>query len=357
MRSKALLSFIAIVLVPLSASAQTTHRIISPSVYTNLEARSSNGHPAGFPNARYQYIHESVDLLIPHGGSIKAVGFRIDSGGSYTSYKAKLSIYLGSTTKTSTTLTKKFSANGAVGNYFKEKAIVMPTVAASKTKPSQNFVMYPLDRPFTFSSHKNLLVEYRTSTSVPTGPAGWYLLDYGGPSRTGTFKGGTFGTACPNSLKRTATLTASPWPLGQISSFHVKGAMPSAPGLFVIGVSNHAWGPIPLPLDLRPFGSPGCKLYTDVLISNLIATNSKGELVFFLRLDQSRSHNGLKVYGQYIYFDGASAGARLRSTNAAWVQATSGPRVGLLWAWGGTVPHTVGTYHPSYPIVCAFDYQ
>lgn len=46
---------------------------------------------------------------------------------------------------------------------------------------------------------------------------------------------------------------------------HLSEAPAGAPAVLLAGLSNHAWGGIPLPLKLDPWGFTGCALATPVL--------------------------------------------------------------------------------------------
>jgi len=69
----------------------------------------------------------------------------------------------------------------------------------------------------------------------------------------------TFGSSCAGSAGTpTLSVTGLPWQ-GDLVRLEL-GSIPPAPAISVIsiGFSNTVWAGIPLPLDLGPFGSPGC---------------------------------------------------------------------------------------------------
>lgn len=49
-----------------------------------------------------------------------------------------------------------------------------------------------------------------------------------------------------------------------------------SPAFFVTGVSKKTWGPIPLPLDLKPAGAPGCQLLVSMDILAFVILDAQG---------------------------------------------------------------------------------
>ena len=70
-----------------------------------------------------------------------------------------------------------------------------------------------------------------------------------------------YGAGCAGALPQVPRIGVRGSPsLGAVVKVNLSKAAPAAPAILFLGLSNSAWGPTPLPLDLAPFGMPGCSL-------------------------------------------------------------------------------------------------
>ncbi|MFQ5503981.1 MAG: hypothetical protein ACE5F1_04185 [Planctomycetota bacterium] len=72
------------------------------------------------------------------------------------------------------------------------------------------------------------------------------------------------------------------------------------------GVSNQAWGLIPLPLDLTPFLAPGCKLLASIDVLQGVPTSPAGTASVKLLVPPDRNLIGARLYHQFLVFDAAT---------------------------------------------------
>src|SRR5262245_7503242 len=123
-----------------------------------------------------------------------------------------------------------------------------------------------------------------------------------------------FGAGCPGSsgqIPRIATSGGNPSVLVGNPNFRLvlSKALPSAPIHLVLGVSNTVWVAtgIPLPIDLAPFGLPGCPLLVSLDFLFFGATTADGIASVPMPVPAIPSLVGASVYFQGRIFDSTGA--------------------------------------------------
>ena len=76
-------------------------------------------------------------------------------------------------------------------------------------------------------------------------------------------------------------------------------APPGAPALLMVGISNAAWGAVPLPLDLGAFGAPGCSLQASVEVLMATLVDPFGEARFVVAVPNDPALSGTRAYVQW----------------------------------------------------------
>ncbi len=103
----------------------------------------------------------------------------------------------------------------------------------------------------------------------------------------------SFGKSCAG---LTATAKGSPVSGGKDFQIHLKGARGGALTLLMLGISDKKWGNVNLPVDLGPFGGPGCFFLVSLDASAPALANAQGEVSLPLTLPHPL------VLGKTFYF-------------------------------------------------------
>jgi hypothetical protein len=129
-------------------------------------------------------------------------------------------------------------------------------------------------------------------------------------------------TGCPTSLGTVPGQTVVALPtMGQTFAVAFTG-LPYSVAFALIGTSRTASALGPLPLDLAPFGAPGCMLRVDPLLGG-VTTGSNGQAVFATAVPNDPAFLCLPFFGQALAFD--------PTANAVgWVSSD---------AWAGVIGH------------------
>ncbi len=193
-------------------------------------------------------------------------------------------------------------------------------------------VQIQLQEPIAWSAKGNLCLEFvaRPHASRPA-PGPWVADVIGKVSASRT----VFGQSCwrkshtdraANRFLRDAAVgeTLRSWTLG-----------PETPlALFVLGASDRAWGPIPLPISLKGLGASGCSLYVSQDIVTLRQTVRRAPRPhatgsFAIQLPYVANLVGARLFSQWLFLDRNANAAGLSVTNGASVTVAASPHVGV----------------------------
>ena len=125
-----------------------------------------------------------------------------------------------------------------------------------------------------------------------------------------------YGSGCAGSLG-VPTLSAAGAARPVVgSTFAVTlGNLPLGVAIMVLGFSDTASGPFPLPLDLGPFGLPGCSLLAEVVASQLLF-GAGTSATWSISLPNDPSYLGTRFVNQGFVLDPPANATGLTVTNA-----------------------------------------
>ena len=102
--------------------------------------------------------------------------------------------------------------------------------------------------------------------------------------------------------------------LGQRHFVYVDDVKPSSPLILLTGTSKFSWGPIPLPFDLKPLGSPGCKILLAPDLYSFASSDAAGEGQAAFPLPNDKEFAGATFFQQWLVLDpAANAGSLVLS--------------------------------------------
>lgn len=81
---------------------------------------------------------------------------------------------------------------------------------------------------------------------------------------------------------------------------HLAGALPFGPAVLQLGISSSLWSGLPLPLDLTPFGAPGCSLLTGPALTVVTVVDAAGKAQINLPIPASPELLGAQFYVQWL---------------------------------------------------------
>ncbi len=324
---------IVALLAPLAVSQTTT---VFPGDFSAVAGDTfENRLPLTNGISRAQIVYEAYQLPITNNHQITRVGFRQDNSVATTGRSIQLAIYMGGTSHTAATVTSNFANNY---NGTTPRTLVfgpsLVTLPSFTTQTSLQQLWIDLVTPYTFRSNENLIVEYVVTANSNGNAAFNYAID------EGTFRSPvtTFGAGCQSSAGQTPALAASTASrVGGTLAFSLSRA-PSSSQVWL----ELAFAPF-TPLDMTPFGAPGCTLlvYPELAIGAQGSTSGSANFSFTIPNDPALLH--AIVYGQGLIFDLFANNLGFVTSNGASVTlgmlppATTVSAVGNASATTGTV--------------------
>jgi hypothetical protein len=214
-------------------------------------------------DAHSQLIYETRDIA-PSVAVWNTLAVRrpVDLPVHNVSWTAHTSVLLSVSPRAPGAMTTNYAANlGPASTIVISGPIVLPFLADTRTWPAP-WIAIPFTTSFAYASVAggSLVVDIHHRGS--TAPTPWYLetmtvndggrFDNGGPQPTCRFGNQTYNDS----------LSSAPPRLGGTWSHAYYGNLPPGlTGFGVLGQLGHgsSWNGVPLPLDLAPFGAPGCR--------------------------------------------------------------------------------------------------
>ncbi|MFO1055222.1 MAG: hypothetical protein U1F36_23635 [Planctomycetota bacterium] len=326
-------------LAPLAVAQTTT---VFPTEWTNTAGDSySNRLPLSNGISRTQFLYESQFLPITNNHQITDVGFRQDNNTASTGKSIQLSIYMGSSTFNYSNVTSTFDSNynGATARtlVFGPAIVALPSFTSGQTLAP---VTIHLTTPYTFHSNENLLVEYVVTANNNANLAFDYYLDAGGYLSTAT----SIGTGCQSSAGQVPLLSGQPLYIGGYLSY----SLSRAPGSSLIWL-NMGFTPI-TPIDVTPFGAPGCTLYVNPFIAVPATGSSGGSASFSFLTPTQRNLVGASIYGQCLIYDLFANNLGFVMSNEVRVDSGAYPWATQIYATGNASATTGGIQRQVIPI-------
>ena len=103
--------------------------------------------------------------------------------------------------------------------------------------------------------------------------------------------------------------------LGEDLSVHLHGAPAFMPVSLWLGASSTSWMGRPLPMDLGPFGAPGCAMLVSWDLSLTFGTTAVGTLQLAIPVPNDLGLGGLPLFMQALVVDLPANGLGMTVTN------------------------------------------
>ncbi len=310
---------------------------VAPTAYANKWGESRTALPLGYYNHRIQHIYSLKAL--PSNFTATGMAFRHDNRyvRSASHYWIELSISMGYTTRTPSTISSSFSANitGPMVQVLSKKKINLPYWTSVNTSPSNWDIKIPFTKPFTYTAQagKQLLVDFHKTNSSRGNTYTYYWVDAvssssylvsrvyarGSNPSTGIRVRG-FGAALaftrPAGPGAIPVLSAAGTPqIGSSFTLDLAHARASTMAGFIAGLSNTRWRSFNLPFDLSVIGAPGCNLLVGLDLVVLARTNSSGAASLRVAVPNDKALIQSVLYWQALVIDPPANRAGLAWTN------------------------------------------
>lgn len=278
----------------------------------NPRGVANNAFPFNTSDMRYQALVTAADL-----GSLPALitGFALQPAS--TGVRTFTQVTMKMAHLSSPTLSTTFDQNLAAG------AITTMDVANwSWYLTADTWTEVDMQVPFFFNGVDNVVVEFTVYGGSGAAGGMWregthprlYLGNYTGQP-TGTLSNnsafkmrflvgdaglGRFGQGCAGSNQLTPALSFSgSSQLGQTLTYELTNAFASTPAFLTVGF----WIGFPFPLDLAPYGMPGCTAYVPSLAISTAVTDPAGAGSLQLQIPNNAALTGLFYYAQWFPLD------------------------------------------------------
>ncbi len=310
---------------------------VAPAAYASKWGESRTAVPLGYYNHRVQHVYASNAL--PASFTATGMAFRHDNQyvRSARNYWIELSVSMGYTSKTPSTLSSSFASNitGAMTQVLSKKKINLPYWTSVNGSPGNWDIKFPFTRPFTYTAQagKGLLVDFRKSNSSAGDTYTYYWVDavsstsyqvsrvYGRGANPATgYVNKGFGAVLaftrPAGPGAVPALSISGLPeIGSSITLRLAYARASAVAGIVAGLSNSRWRGLNLPFDLAGIGAPGCNLLVGLDLAVFTSTNSTGNGQLTIPIPNDKSLIQSTLYWQGMVLDPPANKAGLAWTN------------------------------------------
>ncbi len=310
---------------------------VAPTAYAKAWGESRTAVPLGYYNHRVQHIYSAQAL--PSSFTATGMAFRHDNQyvRSAANYWIELSVSLGYTTRTPSTISAYFSSNvtGAMTQVLSKKKINLPYWTKVNTSTSNWDIKIPFSRPFTYTAGtgKQLLVDFRKTNSSRGNSYTYYWVDavsgrtslvsrvYGtgtNPTRGYVNKGfaAVLAFTRPGGPGAVPVLSAKGVPeVGGSFTLELAQAKPRAVAGILAGLSNTRWNGLNLPFDLAALGAPGCNLLVGLDLMIPTVTGSSGAAALRISVPNDKALIQSVLYWQGMILDPQANRAGIAWTN------------------------------------------
>ncbi len=232
-------------------------------------------------------------------GLLRSIGFAPRYSGSLK-YKA-IVIKIGHNT------------TGALSRTFENNFSTYPITVFNKadltwTVTAKKWNRIPLERPFVYNGKDNLVIDVTAlGSDLNTKPC-FYRGSEPRCFNTRILQNSSFsnyGKGCNGSNKKEPLIKCLSLPLIGSTMFDIglEDAVSNAPAVILIGDSNTNYSGLPLPFDLGFLGATGCKLYTSILMTEVLGTNRNGSAAMKAAVPNAGSLVGLNLFSQWVIVD------------------------------------------------------
>jgi hypothetical protein len=322
----------------------------SPSVAHSAFGGASSDQPLGSEDCRMQIVF--APAAVPYALSANGVAFRHDEAAWAPSlpYSFELGVEMGTAAVLPAAITQSFAGNvaGTPVAVLVRKRVSIEPPASVNGSPASWAYRIPYDQPFVWlplpgkglvwqcthqSTSPGFGDQYRLAVDAYQDPSASPLLSslsaLSPTAGTGTAKVG-FGPVLGWLLLGTGgaypSLSAiEPPNVGNGYTLRLAQGAPACPGVLQLGWSELAWGSLALPLDLSPFGAPGCSLLASGELQIPFVSDGSGRASFELTIPASVGIVGGNLRQQVLLLD-PGANAMGLSASAGLRTVTGGPR-------------------------------
>ncbi|HKB15588.1 MAG TPA: hypothetical protein VKF62_05950 [Planctomycetota bacterium] len=346
--------------LPLGARASD---VVVPSPWAASPGPDNNSYPFGFFSpggaGRYQQVYAASDLLasgVAFPIAITALSFRPGQMNPTSSFPLAgetltVTVSLAASTAAPDALSSTYAANvSGAATVVYSGTLSLPSIPSFSGPGPYPFVWtIPLQTPYVYTGASDLLLDLSIlGSSVPganapldsvgiLGDAVSRQVSVGNPSAGSADFGDTgglitrvsyeslfapFGAGCAGAGGYVPSIGASGGAptLGNASfAITLANATGGGSAFLVLGASDVSWLGVPLPIDLAPFGGPGCPLLVsgDVLIAWPVSGSGPGggSALVPTPIPANPSLAGGTAFVQWIPSDPIAGG--IRASNAA----------------------------------------
>jgi hypothetical protein len=291
-----------------SLAAAQTPAIFSPAAAATGLGNSNNNIPFSWTPSTYQQVHSQNSFSSTSAAVINRLSFRMASGftnrpGHMIDVELFMAQSPNDAANASTTFASNITAASEV-NVYTRKMFSLPTV------PDNSWaISFPFDNTFPYTGITHVSWRANVYGNSNNNAIFTYPIDAFSAAGVSTLVG--VGCRSANGTAN-ATHTVSGLVIGTTASFTGNSFVPAGglPAILTIGVSNTSFGSVPLPLDLGPYGAPGCSIYNDWVITLFGTTmaNASGSVVIQVPIPNDQSLVNSVHYSQYLFAEqGANA--------------------------------------------------
>ncbi len=342
------LSTLALAVAALAPLAAQQTAVFPSDHASNAGFSSERNLPLAAGISRTQMIFQKWDLGITPGRRITEVGFRQDETRTSTGVALQLEIWMGGNDMDIDEVSGTFDSNFRNGTpsvkVFGPSIVRLPDLTG--TNGTQDDFFITLDTPYTVQD-ENLVVEYRVLANANANQAFNYYLDRADHRTTVT----EFGQGCQSSAGTTPSLSA-------FDSAYLGGdvflQLRSAPGnslvWFNLSVRNQS------PIDLTPFGAPGCTalVFPDNAAPRTGSPSGTASLNFPLPEEPAflRQH----LYAQVLVFDLFANNLGFVASNGVDLELGIKPGMNVVSS-NTSATATTGTNRRRYGVISLFRHR
>ena len=338
--------------VTVPSAAATTRPTISPFYIGSVFYSTTSTTTAS--DSHSQSIVDVNDIGMPTAvWNSLAVRRPIGLGNANNAFTANATIVLSVSPNDWSMATNTFASNhGPMPTTVLSGQISLPAATNQATWPAPWQTPFPFSTPYVFvgPAGKSLVIDIMQTGN--TGTTQWYI-EYTTPDRGGRNANGAAPSTCKNSGGQYASGLSYNGTIipGSVWYVNYSGLPNNAPGFAWLGSQGvgGSWSGLPLPVDLTPYGAPGCNIFAspDYVIP-MVATGTSSRWPN-IQIPNSPAVAGVSFFDHSLWLDPpANAWGLVVGWSSRWAIGTQiGAPGAFLVATGNSAGNPTGTLTPG----------